>query len=64
MEEHVPFSLKTPLVTTNMAGNCPDISFEISNGVVLTSVETQSRTVVTGLAALLTCNYTNIASTS
>lgn len=35
---------------TNMAGSCPEIRFKISCGVRLPDVETQSRTVVSGLA--------------
>ena len=36
-----------------MAINCPAILLKISSGVEFTNVETQSQTVVTGLAAIL-----------
>lgn len=38
-------------VTTNFVGNRPKVSIEISSGVTLWNIETQTQTVVTGLAA-------------
>ena len=61
MAGDVPRSHRKHLVfvATNTAGNCPEVSLQISSGVTLRNVVTQSQTAVTGLAAFLP-NTTNL----